>query len=165
MKIRELNVKSANSSCLVPPASWMWQREVDARWGCWMPFPLYRGVDMHDVVVALLKSIHVAQVDVDSRRRRTKRVWAGKLTLQIQNNKRKTWNTGQCESSILDPNKWQLYRETVQRESWFLNFTEERNIKYNASIQTAKTVYTVCYKWRLYSKILQIHFDGTKIIP
>lgn len=45
---------------------------------------------MHDVVVALLKSIHVAQVDVDSMRRRTKRVWAGKLTLQIQNNKRIT---------------------------------------------------------------------------
>lgn len=83
MKIRELNVNSANSSHLVPPASWMWQREVDARWGCRVPFSFWC-VDMHDVVVAMLKSIHVAQVDVDSTRRRRKRVGAGKLTLQIQ---------------------------------------------------------------------------------
>lgn len=86
MRTRALNVNSADSSCPVPLGSWMGWWEVDSRWCRWVPFPLPRlwGVDVHDVVVALLKSIHVAQIDVDSRGKTRKCSWAGKLTLQTQ---------------------------------------------------------------------------------
>lgn len=65
MNENETSTQASQSSERVLPASNMRQREVDARWCCWVPFPLEH-VDVHDVVVAVLKSGHIAQMNLKS---------------------------------------------------------------------------------------------------